>query len=130
MARGQGLVAADHHRNQRRSLCNQFQEPEGLGGGMQAAVGVSEPDSGPDKGNDDCGTGGRGQGGLCRKELLRIQNTNVFGPQVTGHDCGQYRSIRNWFSATLATPDLPDHLDTRSLWPMMRSPETLIYPAL
>jgi hypothetical protein len=49
---------------------------------MAAAVGVSEPISGPNNGNDDLGTGfgtgDRGQGGQCRRGYLGIRNTNVF----------------------------------------------------
>src|SRR5215210_9336408 len=49
---------------------------------MAAAVGVSEPVSGPNKGNDDFGTGfgtgDRGQGSQCRRGHLGIRNTTVF----------------------------------------------------
>jgi hypothetical protein len=67
-----------------------FQEPEGLTGGVAAAVGVSEPVSGSNKGNVDfgtgCGTGGRGQGGPCHRRHVGIRNTTVFGTRETRRD--------------------------------------------
>jgi hypothetical protein len=60
-------------------------EPDGLIGGMAAAVGVSEPLSVSNKGIDDfgtgVGTGGRGQASLCCRGHLGIRNTNVFGTE-------------------------------------------------
>src|SRR4051794_118175 len=57
---------------------------------MAAAAGVSEPVSGPNKGNDDFGmgygTGGRGQASPRPRRPAGVRNTTVFGTRETRRD--------------------------------------------